>query len=125
AMVFRDGGLFLVHGTPGADTQVQTDLQVFTNIAHFGMAVAEAVEAPRWRHVGTGTESTVPHREADQLNLEARFPEEGQEGLRRRGHPVNHIGEWAGSGNEVAIMVDLINGGLHGACDPRRDGYAI
>ena len=125
AMVFKDGGLFLVHGTPGADTQVQTNLQVFTNIAHFGMTVAEAVEAPRWRHIGKGTESTVPHGEADQLNLEARFPEDVREGLRRLGHPVNVIGDWAGSGNEVAILVDRVNGALHGACDPRRDGYAM
>lgn len=125
AMVFRDGGLFMVHGTPGADTQVQTNLQVLTHVVHFGMTVAEAVEAPRWRHAGRGTESTVPHGEADQLNLEARFPEEVREGLRRRGHPVEVIGEWAGQGNEVAILVDRVNGALHGACDPRRDGYAI
>jgi gamma-glutamyltranspeptidase len=125
AMVFRDGGLFLVHGTPGADTQVQTNLQVLTNVVHFGMTVAEAVEAPRWRHAGKGTESTVPHGEADQLDLESRFPEEVREALRRKGHPINVLGDWAGPGNEVAIMVDQANGALHGACDPRRDGHAI
>lgn len=125
AMVFRDGGLFLVHGTPGADTQVQTNLQVLSNVIHFGMTVAEAVEAPRWRHAGKGTESTVPHGEADQLDLEARFPAEVVEGLRRRGHPINMLGAWGGPGNEVAIQVDQANGALHGACDPRRDGYAV
>lgn len=125
AMVFRDGGLFLVHGTPGADTQVQTNLQVLTGIVDFGMNVVEAVEAPRWRHVGRGTESTVPHGLEDVLNMEARFPSEVVADLRRRGHPVNVIGEWEGQGNEVAILVDRANGALQGACDPRRDGYAI
>jgi gamma-glutamyltranspeptidase/glutathione hydrolase len=124
-MVFHDGGLFLVHGTPGADTQVQTNLQVLTHVIDHGMNVVEAVEAPRWRHVGRGTESTVPHGEADALNLEARFPESVRDELKRRGHPVHVLGDWEGQGNEVAIQVDRANGALHGACDPRRDGYAI
>ena len=40
------GSLALVCGTPGADTQVQTNLQVITHVLDFGMTVAEAVEAP-------------------------------------------------------------------------------
>ena len=44
------GGLALVCGTPGADTQVQTNMQVITHVLDFGMTVAEAVEAPRWRN---------------------------------------------------------------------------
>ena len=58
-MVFRGGeassngdgpaeSLFLVCGTPGADTQVQTNMQVISHVIDFGMTVAEAVEAPRW-----------------------------------------------------------------------------
>ena len=38
---------------------------------------------------------------------------------------VNVIGAWEGTGNEVAILVDHASGALQGACDPRRDGYAI
>lgn len=124
-MVFRDGELFLVHGTPGADTQVQTNLAVLTGIVDFGMNVVEAVEQPRWRHLGKGTESTVPHGLADALNLESRFPESVRQELAHRGHPVVTIGDWDGQGNEVAIMVDRANNALHGACDPRRDGYAL
>jgi gamma-glutamyltranspeptidase/glutathione hydrolase len=124
-MVFHDGDLFLVHGTPGADTQVQTNLQVLTHIVDHGMTVTEAVEAPRWRHVGRMTESTIPFGEIDSLNLESRYPEEVVEGLRRRGHPVEIIGAWDGVGSEVAIQVDIHGGALHGACDPRRDGYAV
>ncbi|HMD01556.1 MAG TPA: gamma-glutamyltransferase, partial [Candidatus Baltobacteraceae bacterium] len=124
-MVFREGKLFMVHGTPGADTQTQTNLQVLTHVVDHGMNVTEAVEAPRWRHIGRGTESTTPHGEDDTLNLEARFPEGVVAELARRGHPVASIGPWEAAGSEVMIRVDHANGALHGACDPRADGYAI
>ena len=129
-MVFQeapDGGrkLALVCGTPGADTQVQTNFQVVTHVLDFGMNVAEAVEAPRWRHVQDGTESTIPHTAPDELRLEGRFPVETLDGLRRRGHPVTSIGDWQATGSEVMIQVDTETGALYGAADPRRDGYAI
>jgi gamma-glutamyltranspeptidase/glutathione hydrolase len=124
-MAFRDGKLFLVCGTPGADTQVQTNLQLLTHVIDFGLNVQEAVEAPRWRHTGNGTESTVPHTCADEVILESRFPEETTEGLRARGHTVRRIGPWEASGNAQAIQVDPETGALHGASDPRRDGYAV
>ena len=44
------GNLMLVCGTPGADTQVQTNMQVITHLIDFGMTVSECVEAPRWRN---------------------------------------------------------------------------
>ncbi len=124
-MVFKDGHLVLVCGTPGADTQVQTNLQVITHVLEFGMTVAEAVEAPRWRHLQSPTESTVPHVCDDALTLEARFPEDIVDGLRQRGHPVQLLGPWDGTGSEVMIQVDPSTGTLAGAADPRRDGYAI
>ena len=128
-MVFKesDGGrkLALVCGTPGADTQVQTNFQVITHVLDFGMTVAEAVEAPRWRHIQDGTESTIPHTAPDELRMEGRFPAEALDGLRGRGHPVSVIGDWAATGSEVMIEVDTETGALYGAADPRRDGYAI
>ena len=128
-MVFdeSDGArkLALVCGTPGADTQVQTNFQMVTHVLDFGMNVAEAVEAPRWRHVQDGTESTIPHTAPDELRMEARFSGDVLDGLRGRGHPVTSIGDWAASGSEVMIQVDTETGALYGAADPRRDGYAI
>jgi gamma-glutamyltranspeptidase len=32
---------------------------------------------------------------------------------------------WGASGSEMMIQVDEDTGALHGAADPRRDGYAI
>ena len=126
-MVFApvSNSLALVCGTPGADTQVQTNLQVITHILDFGMTVAEAVEAPRWRHTQDPTESTLPHTCNDELQMEGRFPSDVREGLRRRGHALNVLGNWGGPGSEVMIQVDPETGALFGGADPRRDGYAI
>jgi gamma-glutamyltranspeptidase / glutathione hydrolase len=128
-MVFKQENgkrnLILVCGTPGADTQVQTNLQVLTHVLDFGMTVTEAVEAPRWRHTQNPTESTLPHTCNDELILEGRFPEKTRSGLARRGHVLNIIGDWEATGSEMMIQIDPESGALFGAADPRRDGYAI
>ena len=133
-MVFKDtspprskapGRLVLVCGTPGADTQVQTNLQVITHILDFGMNVAEAVEAPRWRNTQSPTESNFPHVCDDLLHVESRFPESVRDRLESRGHQLNLIGPWEASGSEVMIQVDYQEGAMFGAADPRRDGYAV
>ncbi len=117
--------LLLVCGTPGADTQVQTNLQVITHVLDFGMTVAEAIEAPRWRHAQNPTESTVPHTCVDELQMEGRFQSQVMDGLRDRGHPVSILGDWGGPGSAMMIQLDPDTGALFGAADPRRDGYAV
>ena len=117
--------LVLVCGTPGGDTQVQTNLQVINHVLDHGMTVAEAVEAPRWRHLQDPMESTVPHACDDELQMEGRFPADVQEGLGRRGHVLHILGDWEGPGSEMMIQVNPDTGVLLGGADPRRDGYAI
>src|SRR5919108_4142522 len=119
------GALRLVLGTPGADTQVQTNLQLITALLDFGLNPVEAVEAPRWRHLQNPTESTVPHTCDDALHLEARFPAATRDGLAERGHPVRLIGPWAAVGSAMVIAHDAATGVLAGAADPRRDGSAL
>ena len=127
-MVFKEGPqrqLILVCGTPGADTQVQTNMQVITHVLDFGMTVAEAVEAPRWRNTHSPTESNFPHVCENELHVESRFSPEVRAELASRGHQLNLMGPWGASGSEVMIQVDPETGALHGAADPRRDGYAV
>jgi gamma-glutamyltranspeptidase/glutathione hydrolase len=119
------GSLALVCGTPGADTQVQTNMQVITHVLDFGMTVAEAVEAPRWRNSHSPTESNIPHECENLLYVESRFPAETLDGLRQRGHTLDVMHGWGASGSEMMIQVDEETGTLHGAADPRRDGYAV
>jgi gamma-glutamyltranspeptidase / glutathione hydrolase len=117
--------VLLALGTPGADTQVQTNLQLISHILDHGMTMQEAVEAPRWRHRQLGGESTVPHGVDDVLMLEERFPQETRDALAQLGHTLEIIGPWEGTGSAVVIGRDPANGALHGGADPRRDAYAI
>ena len=117
--------LFMVLGTPGADTQVQTNLQLLSHTIDFGMTVAEAAEAPRWRHVQGPTESTYPRTAEDSLRMEDRFTSESVEALKALGHPVELIDSWEAVGSAVLIGVDRKEGTLSGGADPRRDAYAV
>jgi gamma-glutamyltranspeptidase/glutathione hydrolase len=117
--------LQLACGTPGADTQVQTNQQVISHVLDFGMNVVEAVEAPRWRHMQNPTESTYPHTCDDILQVEGRFAEDVISGLSERGHDLDIMGNWDAAGSEMMIQVDSQTGSLFGGADPRRDGYAL
>lgn len=121
-IVFRDGALFLVGGTPGADDQVQSNLQIIVNVIDHGMSIQQAIEAPRWSsRPGTAPgEESLPY----ELQLERRIPNETRKGLERRGHLVKVVGDWSFGGAE-AVLVDPASGALMGGADPRRDGYAI
>ncbi len=113
-------------GTPGADCQVQSNMQVITNLIDHGMTLQEAVEAPRWKDVQDGTESTLPHSAENRLLMEGRFDVDAVRRLRSMGHPVHVLGEWDGvTGREMALHIDPNTGAIHGAADPRYDGYAI
>lgn len=122
APVEHGGNLELVCGTPGADTQVQTNFQVVTGVFDHGLTVAEAIEGPRWTHYQGRTSSTYPHTEANHLDIEDRVDEGVVESLRARGHEVNAIAPFAGAGSEGAIQVHQEAGTMSAASDPRRDG---
>ena len=49
-IVARDGRPFLVAGSPGGRTIINTVLQVIVNAVDFGMNAQEAVDAPRFHH---------------------------------------------------------------------------
>ena len=118
--------LIFALGTPGADCQVQSNMQVITNLIDHGMTLQEAVEAPRWKDVQDGTESTLPHSAENRLLMEGRFDVDAVRRLRSMGHPVHVLGEWDGvTGREMALHIDPNTGAIHGAADPRYDGYAI
>lgn len=116
---------FLICGTPGADTQVQTNLQLVTHIIDFGLNPQEAVEAPRWRSLQNPMESTIPHTCPDLLQLEGRFPEDVRAGLVQKGHELEILSDWGGPGSAQAILFHPGSNALIGGSDPRRDGYAV
>jgi len=124
-IVTKENKPFLICGTPGADTQVQTNLQLVTHIIDFGMNPQEAVEAPRWRSLQNPMESTVPHTCADVLQLEGRFAADIRQRLAGKGHDLEILDDWGGPGSAQAILIHPESGALIGGSDPRRDGYAV
>ncbi len=125
AMAFKDGQLFMPFGTPGADMQPQSMIQVFLNIVEFGMDPQEAIEQPRF---GTFSypESFWPHTyRPGSLKLEARIPASVVDDLRSRGHQVDLWPEWTRIvGNVCAITVDHERQTLTGGADARAEAYA-
>lgn len=122
-MVLRDGRPWLVFGTPGADYQVQVNLQVLVAIADFGMDPQQALEAPRWVSVQPGQDSNWPHRGEESLLVERGIGEAAITGLGGRGHRVTVVGALEGPCSVEAIRV-LDNGVRMAGSDPRRDGWA-
>ncbi len=120
-MVFHNGEFLAAGGTPGADDQPQTNVQVLHNLLDLKMDPQCALEAPRWSHV-PGTPPNVGYSQA--LRLERGFPNEVVEGLAAKGHPVTVVEPWSFGGASL-IARDPRNGTLMAAADPRRDGYAL
>jgi gamma-glutamyltranspeptidase/glutathione hydrolase len=125
AMVFRDGELWAVLGTPGGDYQVQVNLQILTAMIDLGYDPQQAAEMPRWSSTQPGQEANWPHDCPDALNLEARFPDEVRADLASRGHPVVALGELDGPCSVEIIRRDAATGMLTAGSDPRRDGWAL
>ena len=46
----KDGKLFMVSGSPGGRTIINTVLQTIVDVVDFGMNAQEAIDAPRFHH---------------------------------------------------------------------------
>jgi gamma-glutamyltranspeptidase len=124
-LVLKDGALWAVFGTPGADNQVQINLQVLSAMADFGLDPQQAAEAPRWSSNVSGEYANYPHRGEDVLVMERRFDEDVRRELQRRGHPVRAVGDLEGPCSIEVIRREGASGVLVAGSDPRRDGWAL
>jgi gamma-glutamyltranspeptidase len=127
-LVLKDGKLWGVFGTPGADNQVQINFQIATAMIDFGLDPQQAAEMPRWTSMVPGQYANYPHDGPDVLTIEQRFPDDMRRELARRGHPVNAVGDLEGPCSvEIIRRVEDGNGGdmLLAGSDPRRDGWAL
>ncbi len=125
SLTFRDGKLFMTFGTPGGDVQSQAMLQVFLNIAEFGMAVQQAIEAPRMSSLSFPN-SFAPHGyQPARFNAENTFPAATIDALKSMGHDVDVWPHFPGqNGGVCAVMQHPETGLRHAGADPRREGYA-
>jgi gamma-glutamyltranspeptidase/glutathione hydrolase len=124
-LVLKDGALWCVFGTPGADNQVQVNLQVLTAMTDFGLDPQQAAEMPRWTSNLSGQYANWPHDGEDALSIEQRFPAAVRSELARRGHPVKTVGDLEGPCSVEIIRRDAATGMLLAGSDPRRDGWAL
>lgn len=122
-MVLRDGRLWCVFGTPGADKQVQINLQALVGMVDFGLDPQTVLEQPRWNSNQPGDEANYPHTSEDSLTLERGFGASVIDELARRGHIVKPIDDLAGPCS-VEIIRILDNGVRMAGSDPRLDGWA-
>ncbi len=124
-MVFAADRLRWVLGTPGGDTQVQSNLQAISALVDHDFTEAEAVQSARWSHHESGTYSNHPHIEENELQIETRVGEATLAALAARGHTVQSDGPWSARGSLGIIGIDPVSGARLAAADLRRDGQAL
>lgn len=123
ALALKDGKPLLVFGTPGADTQPQTQLQFFLNVVEFDMNVQQALEAGAV--ISTSFRSSYyPHNAAGKLQTPASLPRHVLDGLAALGHQLD-IREVKGVGSVKAIWIDPRTGVLMGGVSPTGDSYVM
>jgi len=108
----KDGKFFLVLGTPGGPTIINSVLQTIVNVVDFGMNAQEAVDQPRIHH------QWLP----DTLSVERGFSPDTLELLKGKGHQIRQatfIGEVA------AIKWDgkFLEGAADGRVEATAKGY--
>jgi gamma-glutamyltranspeptidase/glutathione hydrolase len=99
--------------TPGADGQVQTLSQILTAVLLGGVALPDAIAAPRWRVVG------------EELVVEASFDPAVRGALARRGHRIVELPDGVMQfGAAACAGIDATTGTTFAAADPRQEVWA-
>jgi gamma-glutamyltranspeptidase/glutathione hydrolase len=106
-MVFHDGELELVTGSPGGSRIITIVLQIILDVLDFDMNIAAATAAPRIH------DQWMP----DELQVEPGVARETIDALEKLGHKVVERPPW-GSAQSIARHDGL----LFGAADPRQQG---
>lgn len=109
-LLFKDGELALVTGSPGGSRIINTVLQQLVNLIDFGLNLASATHAPRIHH------QWYP----DRLEYESGVGVDTLQILKGKGHELKKAGTM---GSLQSIQIE--QGVLMGASDPRRPGAGV
>lgn len=109
--------LRFVGGTPGAQRQPQTNLQVLDAVLRDGLEPQWALDAPRW---SLDDPSLDPH---GPVQVETRDPDALGDAFRNAGLAVEPLPAWAGMGKAYLARVD--SRGVAVAADQRGEGQAL
>jgi gamma-glutamyltranspeptidase len=123
ALALKDGKPFLVFGTPGADTQPQTQLQFFLNVVEFGMTVQQALEEPAVIS-NSFRDSYYPHSVAGKLLTPALLAKTVRDELAAKGHQLD-VRDVRGVGSVKGIMIHPTTRVLMGGVSPTGDSYVM
>lgn len=123
ALALKDGMPVVSFGTPGADTQPQTQLQFFLNFIEFGMTVQQALEQPTVIS-NSFRNSYHPHAVEGMLLTPTMLPAHVKEGLAALGHKLD-LRDVRGVGSVKAIAVHPRTGVLMGGVSPTGDSYVM
>jgi gamma-glutamyltranspeptidase/glutathione hydrolase len=123
AMALKDGKPWIAFGTPGADTQPQTQLQFFLNVVEFGLNVQEALEQPTVIS-NSFRDSYYPHDVKGKLLTPAMLSKTVRDALSAKGHQLD-IRNVKGVGSVKAILIDPRTGVLMGGVSPTGDSYVM
>lgn len=106
--------------------QCQAMVQVFLNMAQFGMDVQEAINAPRFSTWSFPNSFAPFEYYAGRVCIEDRFDEVLISYLEERGHNVERWPAFTRDASAVeAILWDPTTGFLRAGADPRQPAYAI
>jgi gamma-glutamyltranspeptidase/glutathione hydrolase len=119
-IVLKDGGLFLVLGSPGGPRIITTVANILMGVLDYGRNIQQAVNEPRFHH------QWLP----DVARVEPDFSLDARKRLENMGHKVEVGIEESGDrelfwSDGECIAVDLKTGERLGASDRRHHGQAI
>ncbi len=112
-MLFSNGELYMVLGSPGANTIISSVMQTIVSVVDLGMSIVEAVSAPRIDCQG------------DIIDAEARIPLFVLDELRGMGWQVERWNSSYAFGRVQTLLLDRSKGRVEGASDPRGGGVAL
>ncbi len=122
-IVLKNGQFYMAINTPGDDMQPQALVQVFLNMAVFGMDVQSAINAPRFRDMSMPA-SFAPHESSPgALLLESALYDQSAAGLQALGYTVTRSPDWDNTFGAVGAVLKGGPGLLAGS-DPREEGTA-
>lgn len=110
-IVMRDGKPWFSVGAAGGPTIISQAVLAIIRVIDFGMAIDEALGAPRFHH----------QWRPDRIVIEERFPKETLTALESMGYSVSRV---RSLGVSQGVSVDP-GKGFRGAADPRANGRAL
>lgn len=112
-IVFKNGKVFMVTGSPGGSRIITTVLEVITNVIDYGLNIQEAVDYPRFHYQGLPKFINIEPNSLSPNTIQS---------LSEMGFVFNsQIRSW---GEAESILVDSKTGLLYGASDRRRSAGA-